>query len=171
MTKNTIIRPAELDDVNMLVDLYADCAAWLEDHDMIHWVDSWAAERIAESIKDKTVFISECLDKLMGTVTLHEKPAFYYDGSENQHWDAPNAEALYLTGLAIHPKWHQQGHGKELVKHCEAYAQKLGVKYIRLDAVGMYSKLHDFYSKQGYLSKGIMSARTYKNVLFEKYID
>ncbi|MEO1147551.1 MAG: GNAT family N-acetyltransferase [Cyanobacteria bacterium J06638_22] len=67
-----------------------------------------------------------------------------------------NKFAAEIYVIAIHPKFHRQGIGRQLVKAAEEALQKSGVEYLQVKTLGAsrpdphYAKTRSFYESVGF---------------------
>ncbi|MGF1523693.1 MAG: GNAT family N-acetyltransferase [Leptolyngbyaceae cyanobacterium] len=67
-----------------------------------------------------------------------------------------NEFAAEIYVMAVHPKFHRQGIGQQLVEAAEAELQKLGIEYLQVKTLGPskqdpnYAKTRKFYESVGF---------------------
>lgn len=139
----THIRQATLRDVPTLTSLLQRCARAMSQQGMQHWLGVYDEASVTQNLKNKTVFVLESDDHLIGCIALGTEAADYYQDC----WpDAPKAD-FYITQLAISPDKQGAGYGKQLVQHC---LNQVGQQSLLLDAVDHYPALLAFYESLGF---------------------
>lgn len=78
----------------------------------------------------------------------------YYEAQDLNLFDQPQAQALYLTALAVLPEKQKQGLASQLVTFAETTTKTRGINYIRFDCRASYKALISFYQKRGYTIRG-----------------
>jgi RimJ/RimL family protein N-acetyltransferase len=137
-----IIRPARVDDIETLLDLYEEVAAegkWIggelpvdRDRRRESWTDSINSDK-------KGVFVAEVDGRIVGHAAL----------------DSPTLAGL---GMMVAPGRRNQGVGSLLVRACIDWAREVGVYKITLQvwphntaAIALYEKFG--FEQEGYLRK------------------
>ncbi|PIR43404.1 hypothetical protein COV24_03085 [candidate division WWE3 bacterium CG10_big_fil_rev_8_21_14_0_10_32_10] len=176
-TETTIIHATEknLDEVWLII---SECAYWLQSKGMNHWTECYTREVFLEKLRSENfeVYLLSKKDPVVATITIGKKcPQYYIENEEGVNYipnfkDPESQEVLYITALGVRPKYQGRGYAKSLMTFAEQQARTTGVKYIRFDARGDYTKLVEFYTKLGYRIKGDMPDPDSPYLLFEKEI-
>lgn len=139
----THIRFATQNDTATLTRLLQACAKSMSDQGMHHWLGVYNEQAVSENIKNKTVYVLESDEQVLGCIALGTEKASYYDDC----WpDAPDAD-FYITQLAVSPTAQRKGYGKKLLLHC---INQIGTASLQLDAVEHYPALLSFYQTFGF---------------------
>lgn len=131
-------------DIPALVTLLNDCAHYMHQQGMSHWLNVYDEQSIEQNLLLKTVYILKQGSQIIGCVALGLQAADYYADC----WPQAPAADFYLTQLAVHPNHQQSGYGQLLLQHC---LQMIGERTLQLDAVAHYPKLLEFYRKSGFI--------------------
>jgi GNAT superfamily N-acetyltransferase len=104
----------------------------------------------------------------IATFTISEQPLVYYN---TRLWKHPEHRAVYVSHLAVLPKFQGRGIGKWCMKTIEEMAHGWGCETVRLDAYEKYEKLLEFYDDLGYERREVISYKDLRLVCFEKIIN
>ena len=77
------------------------------------------------------------------------------------------AKPLYLTGIAVHPRWQGKGVGRLLLAEAENVARAWPGDAIRLDAFDGPAGAGDFYAKNGYREVARVKYKTSPLIYYE----
>ncbi|MEK6982623.1 MAG: hypothetical protein AABX38_06830 [Candidatus Micrarchaeota archaeon] len=72
---------------------------------MNHWTNAHDLEKIKSRIKEKEVYLLYKKEEPIGTITLCLCSSYYYKDEDKTFWKEPNAQAFYLSGLAVLSKY------------------------------------------------------------------
>jgi ribosomal protein S18 acetylase RimI-like enzyme len=95
------------------------------------------------SIEDETQkYRSNRADCLAGTVEMAVRSRLA--------WQVPNSDYLYLSNLAVHPKYRRQGVAQELLSNCEQTALEWGFSELYLHVLENNHAARQLYYQAGY---------------------
>ncbi len=125
------IREAKTSDAKMISKFIQKCVDKINykkytSNQILAWKRDYSEEKINEKIKKRIFFCAYDEGKLIGTICLDKE---------------------YIYGMYIKSNLKRKGFGKELLKFVEDYANKLGMKKLKLNATPVAKR---FYLKQGY---------------------
>ena len=144
------IRECSTADTQAVFRVIKECAAWLSNRSMDHWIDYYTEELVAKKLLETKIYgLGEGSD-LIGVVSLSEHPPSYYDQSDLLHFKDQTAPSTYMSMLAVRPEFQGTGMATELMRFAEQRARESGVKFMRLDVIREYEELNAFYAKRGY---------------------
>lgn len=151
MKGNYQIQKATKDNVEAIIQLLKDVAAWLKVKEVNQWGFLLAGgedEEIRQAILDGATYAVWLNGELIATFTLYESQSEW-----DQHiWGSEDHKnVLYLHRLAIRPAYMGKGIGQELFEWIEVNLDKT----IRLDCVLNHPKLRAFYTEHGFEEVGI----------------
>ncbi|NCT55534.1 GNAT family N-acetyltransferase [bacterium] len=148
---------------------------WLLSRGMDQWQDYYTKELVRSNIINKEVLLVTQKVEPVATVTISTNPPNYYlaeNNPENFDYSSlfinPTKQALYISALAVIPKFQGKGIAKELVKIIEQKAKESQINFIRLDARGDYKELINFYLKLGFIKVGELPEPDTSYFLMEK---
>lgn len=135
--KEFMIRPADIKDIPVLESIEKDS---FKDN-------FWDAQSFEEEIKTKGnhFWVQDCAGFILGYISIESFK-----------------DRIYISSLAVMPRWRNQGLAEELIRHVELFTMRhkknkvdLHVAVENTGAVALYSKLHyqvdayqyDFYSE------------------------
>jgi ribosomal protein S18 acetylase RimI-like enzyme len=154
-------------DVSLIIN---ECAHWLSQKGMTHWLSYYTPEVIAEKIAHGNMFIVYEKGEPAATVSLSIDSPSYYDDTNIAHFEEPTEKGLYISALGVRPEFQGKGLATKLVAKAEDMARQNNIKYVRFDARKDYTKLIEFYQKVGYQIKGEFLDDGEMYCLFEKRI-
>jgi GNAT superfamily N-acetyltransferase len=106
-------------------------------------------------------------DKYVATFTAAIKPLEYYN---DKLWKYPAQPAIYVSHLAVLPKFQHKGIGTWCMDQIEELALKRGCTAVRLDAFEKYRELLEFYDNLGYQRRKVVEFSGCRLVCMEKII-
>lgn len=136
--------PAALDDIDAVLGILDEAAAWVKDHNLPHvWVPGgFSREAFLDQISRGEVYVG-CVDgKAVGTFVLQWSDVFW--------WGEKPPDAGYVHKLAINPVYARQGVGREMLKWAEMKARALGKKHLRLNCIAEDKKIREYYENAGF---------------------
>ena len=146
-----ILRLAEASDIQAISVLLKLCADWLEGEGYTHWKVYQDGPDCEDDVANGRVYCAfDTKQELVSTFTLAEESPAYAEGAFEEHWKEPGATASFFKKLAVNPKHHGNGIGKELLKQAESISREHGAKYLRLDINPSIRWLVDYYLKLGF---------------------
>jgi GNAT superfamily N-acetyltransferase len=152
------IRCVTPDEIEELHAILAACGEDMQARfGLDHWLPPYPFELMRQSAHQQRVFAVEQEGNVVATFSLDtQEPSFY-----PQHiWEDPEAPALYLHRLAVHPFLQGQGIGTWCLERIEALTQEEGYRALRFDAYAGHLQLIDFYQKAGYQLRLTVSVQT-----------
>ncbi|MCL6459640.1 MAG: GNAT family N-acetyltransferase [Gorillibacterium sp.] len=145
---NSIIRPAKVQDIPTIAQLYQSCMKSMQEQGSDQWNETYPTiTNATEDILAGTLFVleeqaSEENGQILGVITLDELDVPAYG---DMIWSETHGKPLLLHRLAVHPLAQGRGIAKRLVLFAEDHARKLGCTCIRFDtysrnrsAIGLY---------------------------------
>ena len=138
------IVPAALGDVDTVLRILDEAAAWVKDHDLPHvWVPGgFSREAFLDQISRGEVYVGWIDGKAAGTFVLQWNDVFW--------WGEKPSDAGYVHKLAINPVYSGQGIGREMLRWAEMTARATGKKYLRLNCIAEDAKIREYYENAGF---------------------
>lgn len=140
-----------LDSVWSIID---SCSDYLVGIGHSHWKDYYTKELIEQKLNSRKVYLATLNNEDVGTITLDTNPVDYYSESDLNTFAEPQAEAIYITALAVRPESQNTGFASKLMTFAEEEARQRGIRYIRFDCKASYKELVTFYEKREYKKTG-----------------
>jgi GNAT superfamily N-acetyltransferase len=142
------IRLARESDLDSLVVLYESVRQWLIGRGLDQWKNNTSnriRDRIQDSIQDRCCFVAEDNGEIVGSITVDTfaDPEFWHDD------DCPE-DALYAHRMVVNRQESGQKVGEQLLRWAEQLAKQRGKRWLRLDAWRTNTRLHQYYSEQGF---------------------
>ena len=143
-TVNLEVVLAALDDIDTVLGILEEAAAWVRDHNLPHvWVPGgFSREAFLDQISRGEVYVGWVDWKAAGTFVLQWSDVFW--------WGEMPPDAGYVHKLAIKPVFAGQGIGRELLKWAETKARAVGKKYLRLNCIAADKKIREYYENAGF---------------------
>ena len=153
---------------NDALNILTACHVWLSQQGMDHWEGAHTKDKVLDRIQHCEVFLIYEGKDAAGTITLSTDPPAYHITSDQQFWEEPESNAIYLSAMAVLPEHQGRGLAKRLLAFAEKRAQDKKVQFIRFDAVAHYKRLVNFYVKCGYKICGKRTTGKVTSYFFEK---
>jgi GNAT superfamily N-acetyltransferase len=164
------IRRASIEDVEGLHAVLAACGLDLRDRlGLTHWFPAYPRDLFEEQAAKGWVFAVEKRDdtEIMATFTASQEAPAYLDLSL---WGSSGEPSLYLTRLAVLPRFQRRGIGRACIGAVERLALERDCRSVRLDAAELHARLLNWYVKLDYREVGRYEALGNRMVGFEKLV-
>lgn len=148
------IRPATLQDLDVVWKMVEICSDWLVTKGFDHWKKYYSKELVEKKLKTQEVFIGSLDDNPVATVTMDMNPVDYYTPEDMSRFANQNAMAVYITALAVLPEKQGAGLASQMMQMVEGKTREKGAKYLRLDCRESYQDLVRFYANRGFVTVG-----------------
>lgn len=137
------VRPAVATDVDGVLALLNDAAAWLIERGVDQWQPGqWSAEGIAGAIARGETYLMQARGRTIATVSVQWTDALM--------WPDATDEAGYIHRLAVARDEHGKDVGRILLTWAEWTIAKQGRLRTRLDCACDNSQLRLYYEGAGY---------------------
>jgi GNAT superfamily N-acetyltransferase len=154
-------KPAQPDDLPLVIDILAEAAAWLQSKDIDQWPfpipDHWQ-KRMAAKIEQGQIYAVGINDNWFGIVGLAWKDAYWPD----------DGQAGYVHRMALRTAVHGQGIGEMILFWAQQQVKQQGRQFVRLDCAAGDGRLRQYYKDMGFLYKGLIEDHDYSAALYEK---
>ena len=141
------ITQATPDDAPALAVLHAEASADLTQRfGPGFWSHPPSERGVLANMRHAKVLIAHRGKTIAGTLRLANKKPWAID----VNYFTPVKKALYLTGMAVHPKLQRQGIGRLLMQQAIAEARIWPADAIRLDAFNAAAGAGGFYASCGF---------------------
>jgi hypothetical protein len=165
-----VVRTAEPEDLDEIVDVLTECSAWLKSLGIIQWPDRFSSDQLSPSLEAGDLYVVDADTRLAATVTLQ--------WSDSMFWgDRTDAAFVHRMGV----RRSHAGLGRDILKWASGEALSRGRRYLCLDCLGTNHRLRGYYEDRGFSMIGEMSgpidhAHTVAHgpwtaILYEKAID
>jgi GNAT superfamily N-acetyltransferase len=145
------VRPAENDDMPIIIGFIDEAAVWLADRGTDQWSKPWPNERkrdmrVRRGIRDKCTWMVE--DGGLPVATISCRPR----GNPKLWTDAESTQpAVYVSRLIVCRDYGGQAIGNELFDWAGKWAAaQYGAHWIRIDVWTTNTMLHEYYEKRGF---------------------
>jgi GNAT superfamily N-acetyltransferase len=152
-------------DVGPVVALRAAVAAELtRRHGRGHWSSVGTDKTVLRDIRTSHVILAwDDQSAAVGTARLAAKRPW----AINPAYFTAASPVLYLTDMAVAPRFQGQGIGRRLLEQAKVVAADNGAGAIRLDAYDGPAGAGDFYAKCGFAERGRISYRSTRLIYYE----
>jgi GNAT superfamily N-acetyltransferase len=138
--KSLTLEAASAADVDDVLAVLNDAAAWLRASGLEQWPERFEPEWIEPAIENGETWLARVDGEVAGTITLE--------------WDDPlwadvEGTAGYVHRIAV--RRTARGLGVALLDWAAATAGALGCAYLRLDCLSSNSRLRAYYESRGFL--------------------
>lgn len=166
------VEKADLSRVDEVWSVIKKCSDWLlAEKKLDHWVEYYTREVIEKKIKEQEVLLVVKDGKMVGTLTLDERPVEYYTEENLACFAEPKEKAIYVSAVAVDPDFQGRGVATQLMNLADEIVRQRGIKYLRFDCRAEYTDLVSFYEKRGYTKRGSFSEGERQNYfLMEKEV-
>jgi GNAT superfamily N-acetyltransferase len=136
------IKNSKSSDISKIFDLYQIATDYMKSKNQVYWPE-FPEELIIKEIKEKRqwkIIIKNQIACIWAT-TLNDELIW---GRKN------NEPSVYIHRIATNPEFRGQNLVNHLVKWADGYCKRNGLKYIRMDTVGLNNGLISHYEKLGF---------------------
>lgn len=168
------IRPAALDDLNLICRLRLQRASWLAARGSDQWSTEAAglsidyfAQAVGRALTLGETWIAEVNGAPAGTITVNDR-------ADEQLWtERELADSLIVHYLIVDLRYAGAGVGNRLLAHAAALTRDRGRQWVRLDAWTTNSDLHAYYQRAGFRLARIAGpdSASPSCALFERHVD
>lgn len=154
------VRRARSDDIEFVLAVLDDAAAWLRARGIEQWPDRFAVEWVMPAIERGETWLAEIDGEAAGTLVVQwDDPIF---------WAGYPADAGYLHRLAVRRPGN--GQGSALLLWAEQHTAEQGKPFLRLDCVASNKQLRGYYARAGYAHVGDVTLGEYTQARYEKRV-
>lgn len=165
------VRPAEVDEVPLIVDWRRQAATWLAAKGTDQWSDAGLSaetftSRVHSSIAAGETWVAEVDGAPAATIAVDEwaNPGLWTPAEQQ--------ESVMVHRMLTDPRFRGHGLGTVLLDQADRIAQARSKRFVRLDAWTTNKQLHDYYERQGFrLVRIVPDFTTRSAALFERAVD
>jgi GNAT superfamily N-acetyltransferase len=128
-----------------------------------HWSSVGSEKSVLRDIHSSRVLLAWDGDLTVGTTRLATKRPWAIDPK----YFTRCSRALYMTDMAVAPRWQRLGIGRRCLEHARNVATAWPAEAIRLDAYEGPAGAGEFYAKCGFVERGRVSYRSTRLVYYE----
>lgn len=161
---------AKQSDLKNICHIFSICTEWLNHKGLFHWQNVYKRDKIFNNISKKNSYILREKNITVGTMTLSTLQPVYYPIETKINWNEIDTMAIYISGIAILPKFMNKGYATKLMQYAENKAIEKSIDYLRLDTVAHYNELNNFYKNRGYTIVEKREIFDFDNYFWEKKI-
>ena len=164
------IKRAEIQDLEMIMEMYASCVAGMIKNDIDQWDHTYPNSKvIAQDIEKNNYYIYIEDDEIIGGISIDKNQSPEY---LEINWEDKTNRFLCVHRLSVKEDFWNKGVGKKLMRFAEELVILKGLKSIRLDTYSGNPHAMTFYKKIHYKQLGYIYLKPNKNeyYCFEKII-
>ena len=154
------IRAAHSDDVEVVLDLLVDAAAWLRARGIEQWPERFETDWVMPAIERGETWLAESGGEIVGSLVVQWEDAIF--------WAGYPTDAGYLHRLVV--RRHGDGLGARLLRWAERHTAGSGKAFLRLDCVAWNEPLRAYYERAGYEHVGDVTVGPYTQARYEKRV-
>lgn len=168
------IRPAALDDLELIRRLRLQRSSWLAARGSDQWSTEasglsidYFARAVRRAVAAWETWIAEVNGEPAGTITINDR-------ADRELWtNAELADALIVHYLIVDLRFAGCGVGQRLLAHAAALARAHGRRWVRLDAWTANPDLHAYYRRAGFRLARVAAPQdpSPSCALFERHVD
>ncbi|HEU4557159.1 MAG TPA: GNAT family N-acetyltransferase [Longimicrobium sp.] len=156
---------AEVHDVHAVL---VACGAELARQGFHNWNSPYPLARLMSDVAAREVWAVWMDDDVVATFTLSTSAPHRADPPA---WREPDAPALYLSRLAVHPGAQGHGLGAWCMGQVECRARELACRSVRFDVLATNGRLRAFYERLGYEPRGERTRPPFTFACYDKLLD
>jgi ribosomal protein S18 acetylase RimI-like enzyme len=162
------IRPAERNDVDAVVDLLSEAAAWTAAIGFANWPVPFPRNIVASALARAQLYVAEDGSGIIAALTLQWSDEFF--------WGVQPDDAGYVHRLVVRRDRAGTGIGAALVDWAAERVREAGRVRLRLDASADNLPLGSYYERLGFTYRGVREGehierdggRRWKTRLYER---
>jgi GNAT superfamily N-acetyltransferase len=128
-----------------------------------HWSSVGTEKSVLRDIDSSRVLLAWEGDVTVATTRLAIKRPWAIDPK----YFTRCSRALYMTDMAVAPRWQGFGIGRRCLEHARTVAKQWPAEAIRLDAYEGPAGAGEFYAKCGFVERGRVSYRSTRLIYYE----
>jgi GNAT superfamily N-acetyltransferase len=154
------VRLAQPDEIDVVLDVLSDAAAWLQARGVEQWPVRFPVEWVMPEIERGETWLAERGGEAVGTLVVQWQDPIFWAGYPD--------DAGYLHRLGV--RSHGDGLGRRLLAWAEQHAANEGNAFLRLDCVAGNAPLCAYYERAGYEYLGEVVAGEFTQSRYEKRV-
>jgi GNAT superfamily N-acetyltransferase len=137
---------ASVDDVDEILRLRQQVAAWLASRDIDLWQSPLPPDRLTSWIEKDDVLVHRLDGRIIGTAAILDR--------DPDLWGDDPTPAAYVHLLMVDRSYAGQNFGGRILEQVEEIARTRGAHYLRIDAGTDLQRLQTWYHARGYEEVG-----------------
>lgn len=150
--KRLTLESATSDDIDDLLAVLDEAAAWLRTKGVEQWPKRFKAAWVGPAVERGETWLARLDGAVAGTITLDW---------DDPLWSDLDGSAGYVHRMAVTRS--APGLGATLLTWTAATTRALGCTYLRLDCVSTNTRLRTYYESQGFHHQGDVPAAAHNN--------
>jgi GNAT superfamily N-acetyltransferase len=154
------VRRAEAQDVDQIVGVLSEAAAWLLAREVRQWPDPFPRERVSAVVARGDFYLASSGGETVATLALM--------WSDPTFWGERPPDAGYVHALAVRRAWAGRGVGASLLDWAGEQVAGAGREYLRLDCLAGNAELRRYYERHGFELRGEVAVDDFTSALYER---
>jgi ribosomal protein S18 acetylase RimI-like enzyme len=164
----TSIRPAHIEDLDVLHSIVRDATRHMDEHGIPQWDEIYPGKDVLKGdVEKQQMHVIEIAGRVAGLIVLNEDQSPEY---ADVPWNY-SGRVLVIHRLTIDPTYQRGGLAMRLMDFAEEMASTENYDCIRLDAFTRNPAALTLYDGRGYRRAGIVHLRKGEFFCYEKAID
>jgi GNAT superfamily N-acetyltransferase len=138
------VRPATLADVDVVLDLLGEAAAWMSALGYPNWPERFSRRLVERNARDRELYVATLGADPVAAVTLLWGDAYFW-GAEGE-----DERAGYVHRLVVRRDRAGAGLGAQILDWADAHVRERGRSELRLDVVSDNAPLRQYYERAGF---------------------
>lgn len=139
---DVLVRPARPGEEDVVLDLLAEAAAWLQGRGIAQWPARFPEESVRAQIAEGEALLVEKAGRPVATLVVAE--------DEAELWGRDVAPAYYISRLAVARHASGAGLGHRIIDWVAGRAAERGWRHVRLATASDNPELRRYYERAGF---------------------
>jgi hypothetical protein len=144
-----IVRRAQPDELDQVIDILAECSAWLIAQGIVQWPDRFSPADLVPDLEDGDLYVVPDGSSLVATVTLQ--------WTDRMFWGA-RGDAGFVHRLGV--RRSHAGIGGSIMEWASTEVPSRGRYYLCLDCLCTNVRLRQYYEELGFTVVGAVNGPT-----------
>jgi GNAT superfamily N-acetyltransferase len=154
------VRRAGAEDVDEIVRVLSEAAAWLLARGIRQWPDPFPRERVLAVVARGDFYLASSGGETVATLALM--------WSDPTFWGERPPDAGYVHALAVRRAHAGRGIGASLLDWAGEQVAGAGREYLRLDCLAGNAELRRYYERHGFELRGEVAVDDFTSALYER---
>jgi len=166
MNSEITVRKANIEDINIVVDIYKKAINAMEENGIFQWDNIYPNEEILqEDIQKNQMFLGEIDGKIVSIFVLNQE---FDEEYKNGNWNYWRCSFVVIHRFCINANFQNSGIGTKTMNIIEEISKENNIETIRLDTFSLNPYALKMYKKLGYINVGEVLWRKGLFYLYEK---
>jgi GNAT superfamily N-acetyltransferase len=154
------VRRAAAEDVDEIVRVLSEAAAWLLGRGIRQWPDPFSRVRVSAVVARGDFYLASSGGETVATLALM--------WSDSTFWGERPPDGGYVHALAVRRAHAGRGVGASLLDWAGEQVAGAGREYLRLDCLAGNAELRRYYERHGFELRGEVAVDDFTSALYER---